>query len=346
MQVDQETMINTIAENADRLCTLELRARGYSHGVILPLYQAAREELGEPLAMAAAKRLHASVSRGDVVLLTTGAGSPLHMPCGETDGPLGTVAVARMLAEGLGAVPVIVTEPAYVDNVVATALGVGLAVRSIEEARQVPGTVVVLPFPAEEDEAKAAAQDLFAQLDPKAVVAIEKLGPNAVGVTHSATGRPLDTERARAEHLVAVAAEKGILTIGVGDNGNEIGFGRIKEAVWEHKPFGRVCQCPCGEGLATVVATDVLVVAGTSNWGAYAVEACLAALIERPELIHSAHAEQFMLEQNVIHGGLDGSTGRAVPQVDGTSLAVQIAFNELFRAIVVNCSAPPTNRGF
>jgi hypothetical protein len=94
------------------------------------------------------------------------------------------------------------------------------------------------------------------------------------------------------------------------------------------------------------MATDVLVVAGTSNWGAYAIEACLAAVLGQPGLIHDGATEAFMLVENVRNGGIDGSTGRQVLQVDGTSAAVQGAFNELFRAMVTYGMAPVATRRF
>ncbi len=346
MSDDLSRVYEVIGENADRLCTLELRPRGYSHGVIHNLYQAARDKIGEPLAMAAAKRMHEAVKPGDVVLLTTGAGNPLYLPKGETDGPLGLTVVARMLSEGLGAVPIILTEDAYVGNVEATAVATGLGIRSMDEATKVGYTTAVISFPDDAEAAKQKAQQLLDDLQPKAVIALEKLGPNAAGVTHSATGMPSGPDRAQIEHLIYVARDRGILTIGVGDNGNEIGFGLIQEAVLEYKPFGRVCQCPCGQGMATVVPTDVLVVAGTSNWGGYAIEACLAALIGKPDLIHSPRVESFMLEENVRTGGVDGSTGRQILQVDGTSQEVQLAFNELFRAVVQYGMEAPRSRPF
>jgi hypothetical protein len=337
---------DVIGENVDRLCTLELRPRGYSHGVIHPLYRAARQKIGAPLALTAAQRLQAVVQSGDVVLLATGAGHPLFLPWGETDGPLGATALARMLSEGLGAVPIILTEVEHVANVEATAIATGLGIRPLSQVSNVPYTTTVLPIPVESGEARQQAQVLFDDLQPKAVITIEKLGPNAAGIIHSATGIAFDTHNARAEHLVYLAQERGILTIGVGDNGNELGFGLIQEAVWEHKPFGRKCQCPCEQGMATVVPTDVLVVAGTSNWGAYAIEACLAALIERPELMRSSHVERFMLEENVRTGGVDGSTGRQILQVDGTSMEIQLALNELFRGIVRHGLETPHQRAF
>lgn len=339
-------MLHVVGENVDRLCTLELRPLGSSHGVIHPLYEAARQKIGEPLAMAAAKRLHEVVEPSDVVILTTGVGIPMFMPKGETDGPIGLAALARILAEGLGAVPIVLTEEAQVDVIAATVVAAGLGVRSVEESQKVAGTAAVLPFPADADEAKRTATQLLDELKPKAVISIEKLGPNEAGVTHSATGMPVADDRAQVEHLVEMARQRDVLTIGVGDNGNEIGFGLIQEAVREHKPYGRVCQCPCQSGLATAVATDVLVVAGTSNWGAYAIEACLAALLDRPDLIHSSEVESFMLEENVRNGGVDGASGRQVLQVDGTSKQTQIAFNHLFRDIVTYAAERVTSRPF
>src|SRR5680860_30724 len=146
MDAEMNRVIDVIGENVDHLCQLELRCRGYAHGVIHNLHRAAREKTGEPLAMAAAKRLQQVVKRGDVVLLATGAGNPLSLPVGETDGPLGTTALARMLAEALGAVPVLLTEEAYIENLSATATATGLGIRALEEVRQVPYTTTILPF--------------------------------------------------------------------------------------------------------------------------------------------------------------------------------------------------------
>ena len=53
----------------------------------------------------------------------------------------------------------------------------------------------------------------------------------------------------------------------------------------------------------------------TSNWGAYAVEAALAALVNRPEIMHTAEIEKRMLEACVATHAADGSTGRHIMQV-------------------------------
>lgn len=339
-----DRIVDVIGENVDRMLQLEFRCWGYAHGVVHPLYNAAREQLGSPLAMTAAKKLHSQVKRGDVVLLTTGAGNKQYMPVGETDGPLGTTALARMLSEALGAVPVILTEKEYVNNLEVTAEASGLGVRGLEDAKSTAFTTAVLPFAANEVDAKAQTKHLIDTLDPKALITIEKIGPNHKNVAHSATGVPIGDERAQIEWLVEGMQDDDRLTIGIGDNGNEIGYGKIQEAVWEHKMFGKKCQCPCEGGLATAIATDVLVVASISNWGAYGIAACLAALAHRPDLIHNKTMEQYMLEANVRSGGVDGSSFRRVLQVDATSLEIQLAYNELLRGIVEYGFKDPSTR--
>src|SRR5262249_26205423 len=60
------------------------------------------------------------------------------------------------------------------------------------------------------------------------------------------------------------------VTLGVGDGGNEIGMGKVP---W---PVVRA-NIPRGALTACRVATDYLIVAGVSNWGAYALASGVAA---------------------------------------------------------------------
>ncbi len=138
-----------------------------------------------------------------------------------------------------------------------------------------------------------------------------------------------------------MAADTGIATVGIGDNGNEIGFGAIEEAVRKYKVWGDRCQCPCEGGTAARIATDSLIVAGVSNWGAYCLEGALAAVAGRPEVVHSVAEEEEMLAECVRKGGADGSTGRQTLMVDGTVASVQTSIVDLVRNIVgVGLAAP------
>jgi D-glutamate cyclase len=96
--------------------------------------------------------------------------------------------------------------------------------------------------------------------------------------------------------------------------------------------------------MATRVATDVHVAAGVSNWGAYGIAACLAALLGRPELLHDAEIERFMLHESVRTGA--GGGGLHPLSVDGLPLTVHIAVLELMRSVVVEGLKPARHRGF
>jgi D-glutamate cyclase len=164
-----------------------MRPAGSSHDVIHKLYHAARAHFSAPLALHAARELSDQVHAGDFVIIATGAGHPLFLPEGEPDGPLGAVALARILSEGINAIPVIVTEQANVNNIRATAIAGGLGVRSLSEIPKVAATTDVLPFPNDDETADQVSRELLDQLQPTAVITIEKLGPNAAGVTRDVT---------------------------------------------------------------------------------------------------------------------------------------------------------------
>jgi hypothetical protein len=329
--------------NIDKIMSLEMRDQRPAQGTTALLYEAARNHQGAPLTMLAALQLVQRVDKGRVVYFFTGAGVPKHLPAGETDGPLGTAALARTLTYGLGAVPVVFTHPDYLDNVAAVLIAAGVGIRALDDAKEIPRTAALLPFPAGDGAAEYAVEALNRD-HPAAMIAIEALGPNRVGVTHTSEGLPGDPSRPPFEHFVDAADPLGTLTIGVGDNGNEIGFGVIYDQVRAIRPYAAECRCPCGGGMATRVATNVHVAAGVSNWGAYGIAACVAALLGRPELLHDAEIEQFMLHEAIRTGA--GGGGMHPLSVDGLPLRVHVAVLELMRAVIVEGLKPARVRGY
>ena len=125
---------------------------------------------------------------------------------------------------------------------------------------------------------------------PKAVVSTERLGAGADGNVHTATGLPLTGPKSAFQgcidigDVVVEANKRKIFSVGIGDHGNELGFGTIYDTV--------VKTMPKGKALATVVKTDVVVPAMMSNWGCYGIEACLAYLLREPQLIHTPEMEK------------------------------------------------------
>jgi D-glutamate cyclase len=105
----------------------------------------------------------------------------------------------------------------------------------------------------------------------------------------------------------------GPFTIGIGDGGNEIGMGKIPwQVIRDDIPNGGMIACR--------VPTDFLIVAGISNWGAYAL-ACGVAVVKGvmpPDDWFDVDLERRILREMVEKGPLvDGVTGRAEDSVDG-----------------------------
>ena len=107
------------------------------------------------------------------------------------------------------------------------------------------------------------------------------------------------------------------VTIGIGDGGNEIGMGKV--------PFATICKnIPNGDAVACRTATDHLIVAGISNWGAYALAAGVMLLRGKVDAgLFDVDRERQLLELLVERGPLvDGVTGQRTATVDG------LAFDE------------------
>lgn len=325
-------MPDLTGEALDRLVTIEAKNRGMPHGILQPLYDAARSQQGgRPISMLAAERLKDAVGKGDVVLILTGAGYEPTLPEGESDGPPGAAAIARMLYWGLGAVPVYVCEECHVRPVIASSHALALMVKDFKNAKDRRLGAALATAPTEQSAVDAWETKLFEEMQPKAVISAERLGAGKDGIIHNATGHPLqgpdntvDVEAIDIGGIIDKARAAGILTIGIGDHGNELGFGVIRDTV--------VKTMPRGEFSCTTVGTDILFPCMMSNWGCYAIEAALAWLLKRPDLMHSAADEERLLRACLDAGGLEAmycTTDFMVDGLDGeTSMAcVQILGN-------------------
>jgi hypothetical protein len=278
---EQRTAGRHISENLDRLVTVDITGRG----VVAPLYAAARQAQGDPLTWLAASALYERVRPNDVVILSTGMPvGPLQT--GEQDGPVGIATLARSLVLGLKANPVILTDPTNVESITAAVRSAGLFVYGLEQSLQHPTAACVMAFPVDPDDATQESERLLRLLQPKALLTSERAGANEHGEYHAALGRSLTQWCAKVDILFEQAKAAGILTIGVGDGGNELGCGLIREAVLTAVPNGQRCQCPCGGSVVPRFVPDVLIIAAISNWGTYAVEAALALLTGRREVLH------------------------------------------------------------
>jgi hypothetical protein len=250
-------------------------------------------------AAAAARALR----RARRVLIATGFVVGGGLP--ETDGPPGAAMLGRALRR-LGAEVRHVTDP----------LTLPLLTAALKEADE-PADVLAFA------EDRAAAARLLAQTRPTHLVAVERPGRTRTGDYLSARGESVAAANPPLDELFVLARRarpRRIVTVGVGDGGNEVGMGNVRARL--------IRQGALMARIASTVRVDHLVVAGTSNWGAYGIVAALARLTGLP-LLHAPALERRLITACVLAGGHDGITRRREPTVDGLGLDVHAAVVEL-----------------
>jgi hypothetical protein len=200
-------------------------------------------------------------SRSTVAVILTGFFiADARPPAGETDGPVGAVQLAAALRL-LGAEVRVLTdtpcEPVVRAAIVAAGLDVPLDVAPLPTSVGAAGYA--------EWEAATVAAYLAAAVTH--VVAIERPGPGRDGVPRSMRGVDVGAFTAPLERVYAAG---DWTRIAIGDGGNEIGMGRLTPGIIAE-------SVPRGADIHCVVGCDELIVGGTSNWGAAALVAALAA---------------------------------------------------------------------
>jgi hypothetical protein len=278
-----------------------------------------------PRDFATACRSIAETPNPMVVVLTGFYIAAADPPCGETDGPLGALFLARALP------PLGIRVGLQTDPFCRRALEAGLAACG--------SSVPVQTIPP-----ASHPWDTFLEVDWSGfvereglthLVAIERVGPATDGRCYSMRGRAI-TEFTNPAHLIVedLAKRPGITTIGIGDGGNEIGMGKL--------PRDTIARnIPNGEMIACRVPTDHLIVAGVSNWGAYALAAGVALLRGQrlDPLLFDLDRERELLQVMVDEGPLvDGMTLQRITQVDGFTFEKYAEPLRKIGEIVAECS--------
>jgi hypothetical protein len=252
-------------------------------------------------------------------------------PAAETDGPPGTLMLARAL-ESLGVEVTVLTDELCFPAVKAAACATGFDTESL----------VVFPRDSHSWLPKFFATGRGRNLTH--LISVERPGPShtmeslpqqqrtaepplehfsklvpvaSQNCCHNMRGRPIDEHTAETYRLFDELPEHRpeAKTIGIGDGGNEIGMGSIP---WEelHRRLDgeQAARIPCR------IATDWTIVAGVSNWGAYALAAAVLLARNQVDFLKDwdADRELSIITQMVKHGpAVDGITARAEPTVDG-----------------------------
>ncbi len=267
-------------------------------------------------------------TRGLSIAIVTGFYIP-QAEAYETDGPLGAHFLAEVLHH-LGAKVTLMAEPEC-----SAVLETALRLSGLEDHVALHD----LPAPTDVPQASWTANFWNIHRNLTHLIAIERAGPShtvaslaALPRNHAAPvgdfvrqvppgawNRPhnmrgLDIAPFTAPaHQLFETMPQGVVSIGIGDGGNEIGMGKIP---WETI----AANISNGERIACRVPTHHLIVAGISNWGAYALAAGTAMLHRQTDLdrLFDAQREaqlwEAVLEKETL---VDGVTGRKELAVDG-----------------------------
>jgi len=304
------------------------------------------------LTMRAAQKLVEKVKEGDVVFIMTGFPvGPFDvfkdgkiakehsfrgdMFAPETDGVVAAALIARAVDLGLKGKPVVFCEDEAVPIVKGCCEAAGLRVfDDFKTSLLMPHTVTVLPFTKDAQKAPEEAKRILEGTNPKAAISIERPGRNEKGFYHMANGRSITDFVAKIDELFEGVGRRSGLTIGIGDLGNELGMGSLKEATKKIIFYGEKCRCGCGGGIGASYTAEATIFGAISEDAAYAFLACLAYLLSQPEILQSVEMETRVLEAACDRGAIDGPSGLSIPWIDYLDLKVHNHQIELMREII------------
>ena len=231
-------------------------------------------------------------------------------PAPETDGPLGAVILGAVLAS-LGRTVTVICDATH-EPVIGAACNVANKILGAQGAPRLEIFSATATDITADGEALSSESLRELVDESSALVFIERVGPGSDSHCRNMRGERIDHLTLPLHRLLN--GFKG-LTIGVGDGGNEVGFGRLSVDA-----LSEFVQPP---EIACLVPTDCLIVAGVSNWGAHALAVGILCHMDSPE--QRALGSTFLVEdvsaaivdQMTNAGAVDGMTGLVNGHIDG-----------------------------
>lgn len=225
------------------------------------------------------------LERPGKVLIATGF-YIVYAGASETDGPPGAVAIGQALST-LG------HEVAYVTDK-----------WSLDIVKSISGDAEVIEFPvATHFESAQFANEITAQHAPSQMISIERAGLVGDGTYRNWKGEDISKFNAKVDHLF----DQHPHSVGIGDGGNEIGMGNLREVI---PGTPSLPDNPC------VTTTTKLIIASTSNWGGYGLVAQLG-LMTGKDLLPSVEQGYEWVKKTVDVGAVEGLSGESKDWVDG-----------------------------
>jgi hypothetical protein len=231
------------------------------------------------------------LNESDTIVVVTGFAIK-DTNIGETDGPPGALALAYAL-EKLGKSVIIITDK-YSEVFLKD--GVNLLGLSSE--------LVIF----EDKKEKEQAEEIINKYKPSHIIGIERPGRGIDNRCYSMLGEDITKYCPNTDLLFVKAKENNISTSAIGDGGNEVGMGKIRDFVTRYVNKGNII---CAD-----FATDNLIISGVSNWGAFGICAGLS-IINNNMIMYDEELYEKISTEMLKKGALDGCSRKKEATVDG-----------------------------
>ncbi len=232
--------------------------------------------------------------KSERVVILTGFCIPDKL-IGETDGPPGAASLAYCL-EKLNKDVILITDKYSKELLEACA-----------NVLEIKAKIIEVPFI---DSDKFCVK-IIEEIEPTHIIAIERPGKAVDGKNYNMKGIDISEFVASTDAFFCEAKNRNVKTIAIGDGGNELGMGKLRQRIHE--------LVKDGEKICANSSADYVITVPISNWGGYALGAALEAVAEA-DLLQTENLEILMYEQMKIAGAVDGVTKNNVMTVDGVSM--------------------------
>lgn len=194
-----------------------------------------------------------------------------NIPPPETDGPLGSAAIVKYLVQNQKKDVYMVIDNGC-EKVQRAAVDTALQLsqkykNNIEnnENKEINGKLIWSIFNVgDENQNIEEANNILNNTD--CLLSIEHLGLASDGKKYSMRGFDKSHLNASTHHIF-LKRDKRHIALAIGDGGNEMGFGLVREAVIKYVPLG--------EKIGDTISADYLIPCGVSNWGGHGLVAGL-----------------------------------------------------------------------
>ncbi|WP_414624036.1 DUF4392 domain-containing protein [Calothrix sp. CCY 0018] len=255
------------------------------------------------------------------VVIITGFFMPNgNPPCPETDGPTGSALLAATLHE-VGISVRIVTDSLCYQTVKTAVIAAGIS-------NDIPFDIVAVGEAKENQHSVASLLEFWESLPSPIshIISIERAGPGKDDIVRNMRG---DDVTAYTAPLHLLFESEKIVSIGIGDGGNELGMGNIPREII-------VNSIRHGEEIACKIKCDYLIVCGVSNWGATGILLALSLLRLdwKVEIINKLNPEiEFHILETLVNQGLAIDGIRGIPSLSVDNLSWEFHAEVLKKAI-------------